>query len=74
MRYAKARISDPAGYEAGLERVRSHLGPEMRVLEMGCGTGMTARKLARTMPLHPSVAEEVIGLGTWAPPVWKAAA
>ena len=49
-RYAKARISDPAGYEAGLERVRSHLGPEMRVLEMGCGTGMTARKLA------PSVA------------------
>ena len=45
-KYARDPISDMAGYEAGLERVRAHLTPEMRVLEMGCGTGMTARRLA----------------------------
>ena len=31
---------------------------------MALEAGLTARELARTMPLHPSVAEEMIGLGS----------
>lgn len=45
-RYAKARISDQAGYERTLERTRALLAPEARVLELGCGTGSTAMRLA----------------------------
>lgn len=48
--YAAKPIANPAAYEATLERARAHLRSDMRVLEMGCGTGMTARLLA------PSVA------------------
>jgi 2-polyprenyl-3-methyl-5-hydroxy-6-metoxy-1,4-benzoquinol methylase len=33
-------------YEHTLARTLSHLTPEMRVLEMGCGTGTTALRLA----------------------------
>ena len=49
--YAAQPIRDADAYEAGLARARAHLTPDMRVLEMGCGTGMTARRLA------PSVAQ-----------------
>lgn len=45
-KYAKARISDQAGYERTLERTRALLAPDMRVLELGCGTGTTALRLA----------------------------
>lgn len=45
-RYAKARISDQAGYERTLDRSRALLRPDMRVLELGCGTGTTALRLA----------------------------
>ncbi|MGR3379049.1 class I SAM-dependent methyltransferase [Salipiger abyssi] len=45
-RYAARPVGDEAAYEAALARVRHWLGPEMRVLELGCGTGMTAEKLA----------------------------
>lgn len=45
-RYAKAAISDPAGYERTLDRSRALLRPDMRVLELGCGTGTTALRLA----------------------------
>ena len=48
--YAAQPIRDLRAYEAGLARARAHLTSDMRVLEMGCGTGMTARLLA------PSVA------------------
>ena len=44
-RYAKSPISNVDAYEAGLARVRTYLGPQSRVLELGCGTGMTALKL-----------------------------
>lgn len=44
-RYAKSPISNMDAYEAGLARVRTYLGPQSRVLELGCGTGMTALKL-----------------------------
>ncbi len=45
-KYAKAAISDQAGYERSLERTRTLLRPDDRVLELGCGTGTTALRLA----------------------------
>lgn len=45
-RYAAHRIADPAGYERTLDRVRGLLGPTDDVLEVGCGTGTTALRLA----------------------------
>lgn len=45
-KYAVRPIDDMVAYEAGLVRVRAHLGAEDRVLELGCGTGSTALILA----------------------------
>ena len=44
-KYARSPVGDPAAYDYTLERVRSYLGPEDRVLELGCGTGTTALRL-----------------------------
>lgn len=44
--YARSRISDQAGYERTLERTCLLLKPGVRVLELGCGTGTTALRLA----------------------------
>ncbi|MGE7471437.1 class I SAM-dependent methyltransferase [Bosea sp. NPDC003192] len=44
--YARSRISDQAGYERTLERTRALLKPDGAVLELGCGTGTTALRLA----------------------------
>jgi SAM-dependent methyltransferase len=46
--YAAQPIPDEAAYERTLERVRAHLTPTDRVLELGCGTGTTALKLAES--------------------------
>ncbi|MDH7801941.1 MULTISPECIES: class I SAM-dependent methyltransferase [unclassified Rhizobium] len=45
-KYAKGRVSDEAGYERTLERTRALLKPDDKVLELGCGTGTTAIRLA----------------------------
>lgn len=45
-KYAKGIISDPAGYERTLEQTRRLMKPNHRVLELGCGTGTTALRLA----------------------------
>ena len=45
-RYAARPIDNPDAYEATLERVRHWLHPDWHVLELGCGTGTTALKLA----------------------------
>lgn len=52
-RYATDRIKDMAGYERTLARSRQLLAGNDRVLELGCGTGTTALRLA------PSVARIV---------------
>lgn len=44
--YARSRISDQAGYERTLERAGALLKPADSVLELGCGTGTTALRLA----------------------------
>ena len=44
-KYAARPVADPGAYEETLNRVRTYLRPEDRVLELGCGTGTTALKL-----------------------------
>jgi len=48
-KYAKAKIEDQSGYERTLERTRALLEPDGRVLELGCGTGSTALRLAASV-------------------------
>ncbi|MGR3467737.1 MAG: class I SAM-dependent methyltransferase [Shimia sp.] len=44
--YAKSPIADPDAWERGMARTRSYLRPRDTVLELGCGTGTTALRLA----------------------------
>lgn len=44
--YAKSPIKDMTGYERTLARVAEHVGASDHVLELGCGTGSTALRLA----------------------------
>ncbi|WP_068081786.1 class I SAM-dependent methyltransferase [Polycladidibacter stylochi] len=50
-KYVAGKIEDMQSYIFTLERTRSYLQPQYQVLEVGCGSGMTAHKLA------PSVRE-----------------
>lgn len=45
-KYAASSIKDTASYEHTLERTAAHLEPRLRVVEIGCGTGSTALRLA----------------------------
>ncbi len=45
-KYAKSPVRDEEAYAATLERVRAHLPADATALEVGCGTGTTALKLA----------------------------
>lgn len=45
-KYAADPIADMAGYEATLRRVQALLSADQDVLELGCGTGTTALRLA----------------------------
>ena len=45
-KYARSAISDQAGYERTVERTHALLKSGDRVLELGCGTGTTAFRLA----------------------------
>lgn len=44
--YAKSAIADQQGYSRTLERTQALLGSDGHVLELGCGTGTTALRLA----------------------------
>lgn len=44
--YAAKPVSDEAAYQRKLEIMRGHLGADMEVVELGCGTGSTALALA----------------------------
>lgn len=45
-RYAKRAVGDEASYTATLDIVRGVLAPQANVLEIGCGTGSSALRLA----------------------------
>lgn len=45
-RYARSRIGDMIGYERTLDRSAELISGRARVLELGCGTGLTALRLA----------------------------
>lgn len=45
-KYSRAPIADPDGYEATIQAVLKHLNSNASVLEIGCGTGTTALRLA----------------------------
>ena len=40
--YAARRVSDQASYEKKLAATQAYLKPDMRLIELGCGTGSTA--------------------------------
>lgn len=41
-RYSRQSIADEASYQRKIGITQKYLGPEMRVIEFGCGTGSTA--------------------------------
>lgn len=47
--YSRSVIKDLAGYERTLSSTRELVGAADRVLELGCGTGQTALRLARSI-------------------------
>jgi len=65
-RYAKKPVPDEAAYERTLERVRAYLRPGDSVVELGCGTGTTALKLAASAGaiLATDYSAEMIALAT----------
>jgi len=63
-KYAADPIADVAGYETTLKRVQALLSPEHTVLEIGCGTGTTALRLAASTRrmLATDVSAEMIAI------------
>ena len=64
--YAKKPVPDADAYERTLDRVRAHLTPNDRVLELGCGTGTTALRLAASAReiLATDYSAEMIAIAT----------
>ncbi len=44
--YAKRPIAEPDAYERTMQRTLDHISPQDHVLELGCGTGGTALRMA----------------------------
>lgn len=63
-KYAAGKIADQAGYEQTLDRTRALLQPDDRVLELGCGTGTTALRLAGSVQayLATDISSEMIAI------------
>lgn len=63
-KYARSKIADPEGYTQTLERTRALLRPGDTVLELGCGTGTTALRLADAVQswLGTDISSEMIAI------------
>ena len=61
-KYARQKIKDMEGYKTTLEAVQKHLQSDFDVLELGCGTGMTALELAGHVQSYTGsdISEEMI--------------
>jgi 2-polyprenyl-3-methyl-5-hydroxy-6-metoxy-1,4-benzoquinol methylase len=64
-KYAARPVSDPASYDHTLERTRAYLSANDRVLELGCGTGTTALRLAGDVAhiTASDISSEMIAIG-----------
>lgn len=64
-RYIRRPIGNPEAYERKLALTRSYLSPEMRVLEIGCGSGNTGREHAPLVARYTGIdlSPEMIRLG-----------
>jgi ubiquinone/menaquinone biosynthesis C-methylase UbiE len=63
-KYAKDPIKNMTAYEATMTRVEALLSPQDKVLEVGCGTGPTALRLARFTGAYTGadISEEMIAI------------
>lgn len=64
-RYVKQPIKNMAAYNETLEQTRVRLSPEDRVLELGCGSGMTALLLADSVQriTASDISGEMVAIG-----------
>jgi 2-polyprenyl-3-methyl-5-hydroxy-6-metoxy-1,4-benzoquinol methylase len=64
--YAKKPVPDEDAYARTLDRVRAYLAPSTRALELGCGTGTTALRLAASASeiLATDYSAEMVAIAT----------
>jgi len=70
-RYIASPIGDVPAYERKLEMTRAYLRPDMKLLEIGCGSGNTGRKHAPLVESYTAmdISPEMIRRGEAAGPV-----
>ena len=64
-KYAERPVADMASYDRTMDRTRAYLSAEDRMLELGCGTGTTALRLADAVAhvTATDVSEEMVTIG-----------
>jgi SAM-dependent methyltransferase len=64
-KYAASPVANADAYERTLERTRTHLRPEHRVLEIGAGTSSTALRLAPFVATYTAtdISAEMVRIG-----------
>ena len=72
--FMKAIVDTATDRLLGFHFFGPHASEAAQMAALALEAGLTARQLSRTMPLHPSVAEEVISLGLWQEAIEEAAA